>query len=281
MSTPATRSKSTPKLTSAAELLSRGAVPSAQWRPGLGGSPCHAEVFSASREASGAGLALALAGDGWRDLHSREMDDELADVSDERSILWVQDARAAKLGGLPYRAGLPEDWRRRLIHVLAPKPADALFALEEGVRCRDLAFVIGELSGNPRELDFTASRRLTLAAERHGVPLYLVRLDARRDLSAARMRWEVASAPSPTPRWNAAAPGMPAWQAELFRSRRHRPGRWTLHDERRHDERGAQGRGGLIALAALARAGEDNAAPDPCDLAAGAGGRSLEAGPRA
>lgn len=262
MSTPAP----TPKLTNAAELLARGAVPSAQWRPGLGEAPCHAEVFSSAREASGAGLALALARDGWRDLHGGE----LADISDERGILWVQDARAAKLGGLPYRAGLPEDWRRRLIHVLAPKPADALFALEEGVRCRDLAFVIGELAGNPRELDFTASRRLTLAAERHGVPLYLVRLDAQRDLSAARMRWAAHSAPSPAPRWNAAAPGMPAWQAELFRSRRHRPGRWTLHDERE----------GLGALAAVARADEDGPAPDPRDLATGAGGRSLEAGPR-
>lgn len=263
-----------PKLTNAAELLSRGAVPSAQWRPGLGQEACHAEVFAPAREASGAGLALALARDGWRDLHGGELGGELADVSDERGILWVQDARAAKLGGLPYCAGLSEDWRRRLIHVLAPKPADALFALEEGVRCRNLAFVIGELAGNPRELDFTASRRLTLAAERHGVPLYLVRLDARRDLSAARMRWEAASAPSPAPRWNTAAPGMPAWQAELFRSRRHRPGRWTLHDEH-------EGTGKLAALASLARGGEAGTAPDPCDLVAGAGGRSLEAGPKA
>ena len=231
-------SATSPKLTNAAELLARGAVPSAQWRPGLGEAACHAEVFAPAREASGAGLALALARDGWRDLNGGE----LADVSDERGILWVQDAKAAKLGGLPYRAGLPEDWRRRLIHVLAPRPVDALFA---------------------------ASRRLTLAAERHGVPLYLVRLDARRDLSAARMRWEVASASSPAPRWNAAAPGVPAWQAELFRSRRHRPGRWALHDER----------GGLAALAPLARADEANATPDPRDLAAGAGDRSLAARP--
>lgn len=258
-------SATSPKLTNAAELLARGAVPSAQWRPGLGEAACHAEVFAPAREASGAGLALALARDGWRDLNGGE----LADVSDERGILWVQDARAAKLGGLPYRAGLPEDWRRRLIHVLAPRPVDALFALEEGVRCRELAFVIGELAGNPRELDFTASRRLTLAAERHGVPLYLVRLDARRDLSAARMRWEVASASSPAPRWNVAAPGVPAWQAELFRSRRHRPGRWTLHDER----------GGLATLAAVACSDEGRIASDPRDLAADAGDRSLAARP--
>ena len=46
------------------------------------------------------------------------------------------------------------------------------------MRCRDLAFVIGELAGNPKALDFTSSRRLSLAAEKHGVPLVLVRLDA-------------------------------------------------------------------------------------------------------
>ena len=94
-------SATSPKLTNAAELLARGAVPSAQWRPGLGEAACHAEVFAPAREASGAGLALALARDGWRDLNGGE----LADVSDERGILWVQDAKAAKLGGLhaPHR----------------------------------------------------------------------------------------------------------------------------------------------------------------------------------
>jgi protein ImuA len=62
------------------------------------------------------------------------------------------------------------------------------------------------------------------------VPLYLVRLDARPDLSSARMRWNVASAPSPEARWNPQAPGTPAWHAELFRARGHRPGEWILGD---------------------------------------------------
>jgi protein ImuA len=115
--------------------------------------------------------------------------------------------------------------------VLAQKAEDALFALEEGLRCRDLAFVLGEIAGNPKALDFTASRRLTLASEKHRVPLYLVRLDAARDLSSARMRWEVVSATSPAPRWNTQAPGDPMWQAELFRARAHPPGKWLLGEE--------------------------------------------------
>ena len=199
----------------------------ARWRPGLADSALHGEVFASSREGSGAALALALALDRLQAAHP----DPAADQPDERRWLWVQDDAALRLTGRPYRPGLPAQLRHRLIHVAACKPEDALFALEEGLRCRDLAFVIGEIAGNPRALDFTASRRLSLAAERHGVPLWLVRIDARRDLGSARMRWEVRAAPSAPPRWNAQAPGAPAWQAELFRARAHPPGQWRLEGE--------------------------------------------------
>ena len=193
--------------------------------PGSKPLPCpgagevrHAELFASSREASGAGLALAFA------LGQAEQ-------ADQRPWLWVQDAAALRLNGRPYRPGLPASLRHRLLHVAAGSPEDALFALEEGLRCRDLAFVIGELAGNPKVLSFTASRRLSLVAEVHGVPLWLVRLDAARDLSSARARWQVCAAPSLAPRWNAAAPGAPAWQAELFRARSHPPGEWILRDD--------------------------------------------------
>ena len=205
------------------------AVPTAldRWRPGLPDGALHGEVFASSRDGSGAALALALALDR---LHAARPD-PAADMPDERAWLWVQDAAAMRLTGRPYRPGLPGELRHRLVHVAASKPEDALFALEEALRCRDLAFVIGEIAGNPRALDFTASRRLSLTAEKHGVPLWLVRLDARRDLSSARMRWAVRAAPSAPPRWNAQAPGAPAWQAELFRARAHPPGEWVLEGE--------------------------------------------------
>ncbi len=190
----------------------------AQWRPGLAETCQHSEIFARAEEASGAGLALALALDA-------------DDLGDQRSWLWVQDKSARRLAGRPYRPGLPRGLRHRLVHVAADSAQDALFALEEGLRCRDLAFVIGEIAGNPRALGLTASRRLSLAAERHGVPLWLVRLDAARDLGSARLRWEARSAASLPPRWNAAAPGAAAWQAELFRSHRYQPGRWVLRDE--------------------------------------------------
>ena len=103
--------------------------------------------------------------------------------NDHRPWLWVQDKTAIRLSGRPYRPGLPRSLRHRLIHVAADKAQDALFALEEGLRCRDLAFVIGEIAGNPAALDFTASRRLSLVSTKHGVPLWLVRLAARHDLA--------------------------------------------------------------------------------------------------
>lgn len=233
----------------------------AEWWPGLQDPATpHGEVFASGNEAAGVALALALALDRLR----AAAPDALDEVSDERAWLWVQDAGSLRLTGRPYRPGLPATLRHRLIHVAAKTPEDALFALEEGLRCRDLAFVIGEIAGNPRALDFTASRRLSLAAERHGTPLWLVRLDARRDLGSARMRWDVHSAPSPSPRWNPEAPGTPSWRAELFRARNHPPGKWIL----RHD---------ADVLVAAKAAETAFVAPDHGDLAAASGDRPLAA----
>ncbi len=233
-------------LPTAGELSPNG-IRSARWTPEL---PCalHSEIFACGNEGAGAAAALTLAR-----THIRE--------AKERNVLWIQDAESLRRTGRPYRLGLPPDLRHRLIHVAARKPEDALFALEEGLRCRDFACVIGEIAGNPRALDFTASRRLSLMAEKHGVPLFLVRLDAARDLSSARMRWQVRSAPSLPPRWNADAPGSPAWRAELFRSRAHAPAVWILRDDNE-----------VIAAEPVPAS-----APDHGDLAAAAGGRSLAA----
>ncbi|WP_421847605.1 hypothetical protein [Novosphingobium sp.] len=224
---------------------------SARWRPGIATGCRHAEVFAPAGEASGAGLALALARDALFD-----------DAEDQRPWMWVQDKAALRLSGRPYRPGLPPHLRHRLIHVAAEKPEDALFALEEGLRCRDLAFVIGEIAGNPRALDFTASRRLSLAAEKHGTALWLVRLDARTDLGSARMRWRTAATASPPPRWNPQAPGRATWNAELFRAHTFQPGHWTLRDDD----------------TALAAEPAGSGTPDHGDLVRGPGARSLAAG---
>jgi protein ImuA len=224
----------------------------AEWRPGLvGEAASHSEIFASSREGTGAALALALAMDRLRANASAS-----EDAADQRPWLWVQDVQALRHSGRPYRPGLPRLLRHRLIHVAAKNPEDALFAIEEGLRCRELAFVIAEIAGNPRALDFTASRRFSLAVEKHGVPLWLVRLDARRDLGSARLRWEARTAISPPPLWNSQAPGAPSWHADLFRARSHPPGAWVLRED-----------GGLVAE----RIGEGGA-PLPLRGEAGGGG---------
>ena len=143
-------------------------------------------------------------------------------------MLWVQDRMAILESGRIHPPGLPT---QHLIHVEARDARDAMWAMEEGVRCSCLSAVIGELWGDPKALDFTATRRLAVAAEHSGKPCWLVRLGGTANLSGARMRWRIGSAPSLANALDARASGAPAWDAELFRARGHPPGRWTLaHD---------------------------------------------------
>ena len=152
----------------------------------------------------------------------------LAQVEAGKPLLWVQERMAILEAGRIYPPGLGA---RDLIHIEARDSRSALWAMEEGLRCAALGAVIGELWGDPAALDFTATRRLAVAAERSGVPAWLVRLGGSANLSGARMRWRVASAPSLANPFDPRAPGTPAWDAELFRARGMPPGRWFVsHD---------------------------------------------------
>ncbi len=152
----------------------------------------------------------------------------LAQIVSDKPLLWVQERMAIMESGRIYPPGLPVP---NLIHVETRDARDALWAMEEGLRCAALSAVIGELWGDPRALDFTATRRLAVAAERSGVPCWLIRLGGQTNLSGARMRWRIASAPSLLNTLDPRAPGAAAWDAELFRARGHPPGRWTLTHE--------------------------------------------------
>jgi protein ImuA len=152
----------------------------------------------------------------------------LAQLGTDKPLLWVQQRMAILESGRIHPPGLPS---QNLIHVDARDARDALWAMEEGLRCAALSAVIGELWGDPRALDFTATRRLAVAAERSSVPCWLVRLGGTANLSGARMRWRVGSAPSLANPLDGKAPGAPAWDAELFRARGFPPGRWSLTHE--------------------------------------------------
>jgi protein ImuA len=152
----------------------------------------------------------------------------LAQLDTAKPLLWIQDRMAILESGRVHPPGLPT---QDFIHVETRDAREALWAMEEGVRCAALSAVIGEIWGDPKTLDFTATRRLAVASERSGTPCWLVRLGGTANLSGARMRWRIASAPSLIHPFDARASGNPAWDAELFRARAMPPGRWSIaHD---------------------------------------------------
>ena len=151
--------------------------------------------------------------------------------------VWILRGRDLYAPGLA-AYGLTPD---RLVAVRAVRAVDALWAMEEALRCSALSAVLGELEG----LDLTASRRLQLAAESSGVTGFLLDLSAgvpawknRRPegLSAAVTRWRLDAAPSqdeeedraPRPAGGLPGLGAPRWSVALERCRGGRPGRWTL-----------------------------------------------------
>ena len=181
-----------------------------RWRVPAPPSPTLSELFAGSpRDAGWAGFLLAQA-------------------KREKPLLWVQERMAILESGRIYPPGLG---KLEIIHVEARDARCALWAMEEGLRCSGLSGVIGELWGDPAALDFTATRRLAVAAERCLVPCWLVRLGGTANLSGARMRWRIASGPSIANPFDPRAPGISAWEAELFRARGYRPGRWSIAHE--------------------------------------------------
>src|SRR5262249_54113146 len=120
----------------------------------------------------------------------------------------------------------------------APGPAARRWAREEGLRCRALAAVLGELD----DLDLTAARRLQLAAETSGVTGFVLHPEGGPPAqSVAATRWRVTASPA-SPAGHGVHPSFlrpppedggkwlrPArWQVELLRCRGGRPGRWLI-----------------------------------------------------
>lgn len=177
----------------------------------------------------------------------------------KRPALWILRGRDLYAPGLA-AYGLTPD---RLVAARAVRPVDALWAMEEALRCSTLSAVLGELEG----LDLTASRRLQLAAESSGVTGFLLDASAgasdgrnrqmaggrAEGLSAAVTRWRLDAVPSldeegdaaPRPAGGPPGLGMPRWSVRLERCRGGRPGSWILawdgqgwHDVGKEDRSG-------------------------------------------
>jgi protein ImuA len=98
--------------------------------------------------------------------------------------------------------------------------------MEEALKTRDLAAVIGELAERGEVADLTATRRLSLAVQKGGSLALLLRQYAWGEPSAAATRWQIAGAPGATDEFGGL--GATAFSLTLTKNRRGACGTWVL-----------------------------------------------------
>ncbi|MGP0059061.1 MAG: ImuA family protein [Beijerinckiaceae bacterium] len=178
------------------------------------------EVLAASPGdlAAAAGFVLALA---IRFVNDRQNDRQAP-------IVWISEDFATRENGALYGPGLalhgldPES----LVLVQAPNAKEALWGLEEALKCRASAVVIGEIWSFAKAYDLTASRRLVLAAQNSGTPclLFAAGLTGAADQlsSSAETRFEIRASPSPqlaSAAGRLPLPGLAAWSVRIAKAR--------------------------------------------------------------
>jgi protein ImuA len=150
-----------------------------------------------------------------------------------KPLVWLHERRAMQACGVMQAEGLAElgGMPQACLFVQTEDSRTLLRASLDAARCTGLGAVIVQGQGQMPELDLTAGRRLSLAAQRSGVTLLLLRIGAEPAPSAAETRWSVVSAPSRALAAN--APGAPTFDIELLRQRSGPSGmRWRLEWDR-------------------------------------------------
>jgi protein ImuA len=136
------------------------------------------------------------------------------------TALWISSSRMLFPPALK-SFGLNPD---RFIFIDVQKEKDALWALDEALKCSALTAVIGELPN----MGFTHSRRLQLAVEESQVTGFLLRNQPRTiGTTASVSRWQIAPLPS-TPIDDLPGIGFPKWRVHLQRIRNGKPGTWDI-----------------------------------------------------
>lgn len=140
---------------------------------------------------------------------------------DRPALLVVQLVKEAQDVGVPYGAGLMSLGIDPGAVVLGrvETMTEFLWAIEEAVNCRAVAAVVADLGRPHRELDFTASRRLSLRAASSGTSMFLLRYGEGREASAARLRWGLSPVLSGETMFDARAPNGPRFRARLEKGR--------------------------------------------------------------
>jgi protein ImuA len=175
----------------------------------------------------------------------------LAGDTENHAILWCERPWTLDAGAL-YGPALLQFGidPARMIMVRPRRDTDALWAMEEGLRCGRVAAVIGEIT----DMSLTASRRLQLAAEETGVTALMLRPKTDKPApSAAVTRWrldavehetryadvsETAERANDNDRKRPGPPGLDSdgppglgaarWRAELFRCRGGVAANWMM-----------------------------------------------------
>lgn len=140
-------------------------------------------------------------------------------AADARPIVLVrQDFLDLETGAL-HPAGLPELGLdpSRLVVVRVRDVAGLLQAGVEAARCSALGAVLIEFWGDHRAFDLTTSRRLALAAQESGLPVFMIRVAAPATPSAAMTRWQIR--PGLSRALEARAPGPPCFRLQLLKHR--------------------------------------------------------------
>jgi protein ImuA len=112
----------------------------------------------------------------------------------------------------------------KVIFISLAKDKDALWVMEEALKCTGLTAVVCEVG----ELDFKQSRRLQLAVEQSRVTGFVLRnASGKLNTTACAARWRVSSLPS-AELGDLPGLGFLRWQVELLKVRNGQAGSWVM-----------------------------------------------------
>ncbi len=167
-------------------------------RRGIAASGLHeVRVAVGLDAASGAGFALCLGILLAKGIRAASAQNRISDDSQPEKIapiFWISDDFTRREYGSFYDPGLaifglaPQD----LVRIHPKSHEETLWAAGEIAATRGAASLcLIEISGHPKQMDLTATRRLMLRAGASGTPVILLRQSGEEEASAATTRWHV------------------------------------------------------------------------------------------
>ena len=134
--------------------------------------------------------------------------------------LWISTKRSLSPLGLSHFGIAPH----KVIFVDVAQDKDALWVMEQALKCTALAAVVAEME----EVSFSESQRLQLAVEKSNVTGFIHRRRPRHENTLACVtRWKIRAIASNVPD-GLPGVGYPTWEISLEKIRNGRPGKWQV-----------------------------------------------------